>query len=53
VGFVTAKGSPLAKPLTDAVNELIATGEYARILSKWGVASSGITKSVVNPSASF
>jgi polar amino acid transport system substrate-binding protein len=53
VGFVTAKGSPLAKPLADAVNELIATGEYARILNKWGVASSGITKSVINPPASF
>jgi polar amino acid transport system substrate-binding protein len=53
VGLVTAKGSPLAKPLSDAINELIATGEYARILGKWGVASSGITRSVVNPVPGF
>jgi polar amino acid transport system substrate-binding protein len=53
VGFVTAKGSPLAKPLSDAVNELITTGGYARILRKWGVASSGIAKSAVNPAPGF
>lgn len=53
VGFVTAKGSPLTKLLTDAVNELIASGAYARILGKWGVTSSGITKSVINPKAGF
>ncbi len=53
VGFVTAKGSPLTKPLSDAVNELIASGEYARILSKWGVTSSGITKSLINPVPGF
>lgn len=50
VGFVTGKGSPLAKPLSDAVNKLIANGDYAKILAKWGVASSsGISKSEVNP----
>ncbi len=50
VGFVTGKGSPLAKPISDAVNELIADGNYAKILGKWGVASSsGITQSKVNP----
>ena len=54
VGFVTAKGSPIAKALSDAVNELISNGDYAKILGKWGVAtSSGITKSAVNPAASF
>ena len=52
VGFVTGKGSPLAKPLSDAVNKLIASGDYAKILDKWGVASSsGIPKSEVNPVA--
>jgi len=54
VGFVTAKGSPLTKPLSDAVNKLIADGEYAKILDKWGVlASSGIKASQVNPPATF
>ena len=53
VGFVTAKGSPIAKALSDAVNHLIADGDYARILAKWGVAGSGVTSSVVNPSTTF
>ncbi|MEV6607634.1 transporter substrate-binding domain-containing protein [Kutzneria sp. NPDC051319] len=49
VGFVTGKGSPVAKAVSDAVNKLIATGDYAKILGKWGVDSSGITRSAVNP----
>ena len=27
----------MAKALSDAVNELIADGDYAKILAKWGV----------------
>jgi polar amino acid transport system substrate-binding protein len=53
VGFVTAKGSPVAKALSDAVNKLIADGDYARILAKWGVTGSGVTSSVVNPPTTF
>jgi polar amino acid transport system substrate-binding protein len=54
VGFVAAKGSPLTKPISDAVNELIANGEYTKILNKWGVlTSSGIPRSEVNPPASL
>jgi len=49
VGFVTAKSSPLAKPLTDAVNELIANGDYAKIFAKWGVTGTGVSESQVNP----
>lgn len=49
VGFVTAKGSPLAKPLADAVNELIADGAYAKIFAKWGVTGTGVSESQVNP----
>jgi polar amino acid transport system substrate-binding protein len=49
VGFVTGKGSQIATALRDAVNELIRTGAYARILAKWAVTSSGITHSAVNP----
>ena len=41
VGFVTAKGSPFAKALSDAVNELIADGDYATILAKWAVPGIG------------
>jgi polar amino acid transport system substrate-binding protein len=53
VGFVTAKGSALTKPISDAVNELIANGDYARIFDKWGVGGTGITKSEVNPTPNF
>jgi polar amino acid transport system substrate-binding protein len=49
VGFVTAKGSPLAKAISDAVNELIDDGTYARILAKWGVGGIGVTRSEVSP----
>jgi polar amino acid transport system substrate-binding protein len=53
VGFVTAKGSPIAPALTDAVNKLIASGDYAKILGKWGVTDSGIPKSAINPPSSL
>jgi polar amino acid transport system substrate-binding protein len=49
VGFVTAKNSPLAKALSDAVNELIANGDYAKIFAKWGVTGTGVSESQVNP----
>ncbi|WNI14379.1 ABC transporter substrate-binding protein [Actinacidiphila sp. ITFR-21] len=53
VGFATAKGSPIAKALADAVNKLIASGDYARIFAKWGVTGTGVTTSQVNPAAAF
>ncbi|WP_328912090.1 MULTISPECIES: ABC transporter substrate-binding protein [unclassified Streptomyces] len=53
VGFVTEKGSPIAKALSDAVNKLIADGDYAKIFEKWGVPGTGIDKSEVNPAATF
>lgn len=53
VGFVTAKSSPIIQAISDAVNELISDGEYAKIFAKWGVAGTGITKSEVNPAATL
>ncbi|RAG85887.1 ABC transporter substrate-binding protein [Streptacidiphilus pinicola] len=53
VGFVTAKGSRLAKALSDAVNKLVATGDYARIFAKWSVPETRVSRSVVNPTATF
>ncbi|HVT66686.1 MAG TPA: transporter substrate-binding domain-containing protein, partial [Trebonia sp.] len=53
VGFVTAKGSPIATVLSAAVNELIADGEYAKIFDKWGVGGTEITKSTLNPPTTF
>ncbi|WP_031464366.1 ABC transporter substrate-binding protein [Sciscionella sediminilitoris] len=52
VGFVTAKGSPLAPALRDAVNHLITTGQYGRILRKWGVGG-GVRESELNPPAAL
>lgn len=49
VGFVTAKGSPLAGLLEQAVNELISDGEYRRILAKWSIDGNGIARSQLNP----
>lgn len=49
VGVVVAKGSPLAKPLSDAVNALIADGTYAKIFAKWDVADTEVTSSQINP----
>jgi polar amino acid transport system substrate-binding protein len=49
VGFVTAQGSPLAKLLSEAVNELISDGAYGRILAKWSIGGNGIADSAVNP----
>ncbi|MFI0939305.1 ABC transporter substrate-binding protein [Streptomyces sp. NPDC021020] len=53
VGFVTARNSPVAKALSDAVNKLIASGDYAKIFAKWGLPGSGIPQSQVNPPATL
>ncbi len=53
VGFVTAKGSPLAPALSAAVNDLIADGTYAELFAKWNVADSVIDKSRINPTPTF
>ena len=53
VGFVTAKGSPIAKALSAAVNELIANGDYAKIFAKWGISGDQISSSVLNPATTF
>ncbi|MGW5351495.1 ABC transporter substrate-binding protein [Streptomyces sp. NPDC004031] len=53
VGFVTARNSPVAKALSDAVNKLIASGDYAKIFAKWGLTGSGIPQSQVNPPATL
>jgi polar amino acid transport system substrate-binding protein len=53
VGFVVAKGSPIARALSDAVNELIANGEYAKVFDKWGVSGTEIARSTLNPRTTF
>ncbi|GEE02749.1 ABC transporter substrate-binding protein [Gordonia spumicola] len=53
VGFVTAKGSPIAPALVDAVNKLISTGDYAKIFAKWNVPGNAVAKSELNPASTF
>ncbi|MET9192092.1 ABC transporter substrate-binding protein [Streptomyces olivaceus] len=51
VGLAVKKGSPLAEPLKNAVNQLIEDGTYARILKKWQLEPAKVKESVVNPPA--
>jgi polar amino acid transport system substrate-binding protein len=53
VGFVASRGTGLAKSLSDAINKLVADGDYAKILAKWSIGSSGIAHSEVNPPTSL
>ncbi|TQK30561.1 bifunctional serine/threonine-protein kinase/transporter substrate-binding domain-containing protein [Arthrobacter sp. SLBN-53] len=50
-GWPVAKGSELARPLLQAVNHLIGTGEYRTIATMWGVERGMITEPVINGAA--
>ncbi|MFE2756909.1 ABC transporter substrate-binding protein [Actinosynnema sp. NPDC059335] len=47
IGF--PKGSPHTRAVLDAVNKLIASGEYEALLAKWKVPGIAITESRLNP----
>ncbi|MDQ6883106.1 MAG: transporter substrate-binding domain-containing protein [Candidatus Dormibacteraeota bacterium] len=47
-GIALVKGSPLEKPLTDAVKFLIDNGYYKSILQQWNVADGAIASSDVS-----
>lgn len=49
IGIATKKGNGMAQALADSINELIANGEYATILKKYGVEGDAIDKAEVNP----
>jgi len=51
-GIAVPKGTSMAKAIQGAVNELIANGEYAKILEKWGSTGLKITTSEINVAAS-
>ena len=53
VGFISAKGSPIAPAIVDAVNELITTGDYQKIFDKWQVPGNKIERSELNPPTTF
>lgn len=53
VGFVTAKGSPIAPALVKGLNTLIERGQYKAIFDKWKVPDAGVAHSELNPAPRF
>ncbi|MBP1327055.1 polar amino acid transport system substrate-binding protein [Leucobacter exalbidus] len=49
VGIATAKGNGLAEPVSIVLNSIIASGEYAEVLDRWGQGEEAIGESLVNP----
>ncbi|GHH74985.1 ABC transporter substrate-binding protein [Streptomyces sulfonofaciens] len=49
VGFAFRKGTPLAPAFQAAVDRLLTTGTYRRILRKWGTTGSAIERSRISP----
>ncbi len=47
-GVAVPKHSGLAKPVQQALERIIANGEYARILQKWGITQGGVSAPVIN-----
>lgn len=51
-GIAIPKNSGLAKPIMDAINKLIATGVYQKIMAKWGLQEGAITTATINQAVS-
>jgi polar amino acid transport system substrate-binding protein len=47
-GIAIPKTSGMTTPILNALKALIANGTYAKILSKWGIASGGISEPKIN-----
>lgn len=47
-GWPVKKGSPLAQSLQKALEHLIASGDYKKIVSNWGLESGAIDKPLIN-----
>jgi polar amino acid transport system substrate-binding protein len=47
-GIVMPKNSDLAEPLRAAVEQLMKSGEYAKILDKWGISQGALKTSKIN-----
>ena len=47
-GIAIPKGNGMAKPILDALKELMSNGTYKAILTKWGVQEGAITNPVIN-----
>lgn len=51
-GVALPKNSPLAQPILGALKQLIASGAYNQILTKWGIQSGAITTPAINGATS-
>jgi polar amino acid transport system substrate-binding protein len=51
-GIAVPKGSGMTKPLLAAVKQLMANGQYTKILKTWGIQSGAITNPVINGATS-
>ncbi|UFS57624.1 transporter substrate-binding domain-containing protein [Subtercola endophyticus] len=49
IGIATKKGNGMAQAMADGINELIANGEYEKILEAYGVQGDAVDKAEVNP----
>jgi polar amino acid transport system substrate-binding protein len=49
IALTTRKGSGLVEAYAAAVNELIRSGDYAKILNRWNLASEAVPTAEVNP----
>ena len=49
IAAMTAKDNGLAAPIAAALNHVIETGDYAKVLEKWGLTVETIDASEVNP----
>jgi polar amino acid transport system substrate-binding protein len=47
-GIAIPKNSGLAKPILDALKQLMTNGTYMTILKKWGIQSGAITNPKIN-----
>ena len=51
-GIAIPKGNGMAKPVLDALKELMANGTYMNILRKWGVQAGAISSPTINGATS-
>ncbi len=51
-GIAIPKNSGMAKPIMDAINKLIATGVYQKILAKGGLQEGAVTTATINQAVS-
>ena len=49
IAATTKKGSGLVQPVAEAIDHLIANGEYAEVLDRWGLGDEAVQKSEINP----